>query len=544
MRYLFRIWVVAWLFIIVGGCETRTIARLVPEHTELQRRSVVLQSPKLDVLFVIDNSGSMGGERASLRENFPRFVDRLRDQNQQLPSLHVGVISAEGGAGFGENCNNLAEAGKLQVEVHGLNCVEQDKPTGNMPFLFHLEGPDGTFVNNYHDNLARTFGCIAELEKKPCGTEQPLEAISRALGHPANAGFFREDAFLAVVIISDEDDCSRTLQSGEDCPSCDRGCEQARQACTESDAICEQQEQVCLEQEGNCKQNRNCPYANFRYLDASQLPAVASTSDFRCVEEAVTCSESLRSDVVDGYIDDNGTEVTGDDLIIREGQTVKSNCRAKTAAEIEAAGGLLTPYEEYAASLIRAKGAADKVIVAAIVGEGEQIVVQDENSRDGRVKFGTVRTCNQAIAANRIRAFADSFGVQSAKVSICNGPPDGDDDDTNDIPDLSGALEIIGTQIDQRIRSACFSDAIDLDANTKEVETDCVVSIVDARGDKQVLTKCADPLDGGAAPRCWTFERDTARCTDSQVHLRFPNLDLPAKSQLAVECLVVRSKHR
>ena len=42
------------------------------------------------------------------------------------------------------------------------------------------------------------------------GFEQPLEAMYRALLDPEklNQGFLREDAFLAVIIISDEDDCS------------------------------------------------------------------------------------------------------------------------------------------------------------------------------------------------------------------------------------------------------------------------------------------------------------------------------------------------
>jgi hypothetical protein len=43
-----------------------------------------------------------------------------------------------------------------------------------------------------------------------CGFEQPLHAMKLALNNsnPANAGFLRSDAALAVIFLTDEDDCS------------------------------------------------------------------------------------------------------------------------------------------------------------------------------------------------------------------------------------------------------------------------------------------------------------------------------------------------
>jgi hypothetical protein len=44
-----------------------------------------------------------------------------------------------------------------------------------------------------------------------CGFEQPLEAMYLALDqNPANAGFLRDDAVLAILFLTDEDDCSAT----------------------------------------------------------------------------------------------------------------------------------------------------------------------------------------------------------------------------------------------------------------------------------------------------------------------------------------------
>src|SRR5262249_34355894 len=56
--------------------------------------------------------------------------------------------------------------------------------------------------------------CIALLGEEGCGFERQFGAITRALGadgHPApaeNQGFLRPDAYLAVVMITNEDDCS------------------------------------------------------------------------------------------------------------------------------------------------------------------------------------------------------------------------------------------------------------------------------------------------------------------------------------------------
>jgi hypothetical protein len=62
-------------------------------------------------------------------------------------------------------------------------------------------------------DFARDFTCIATLGTEGCGFEQPLAAMEKALtvqvapGGP-DAGFLRDDAALAIVILSDENDCS------------------------------------------------------------------------------------------------------------------------------------------------------------------------------------------------------------------------------------------------------------------------------------------------------------------------------------------------
>jgi hypothetical protein len=61
--------------------------------------------------------------------------------------------------------------------------------------------------------LASTFGCAAELGDMGPGAEMPLLGLKWSLDERVadgtNAGFLRKDALLAVVILTDQDDCSR-----------------------------------------------------------------------------------------------------------------------------------------------------------------------------------------------------------------------------------------------------------------------------------------------------------------------------------------------
>ncbi len=163
----------------------------------------------IDLLFVIDNSNSMREEQASLVANFNRFVNVLQELDSGLPDIHIGVVTTNLGAG---------DNGIAGCEGQGDNGILVNTPSSNAcntpsdRYISDVAGSDGTRIRNYEGTLAETFSCIAEVGVTGCGFEQPLEAMVRALdgSNPQNAGFLRPEALLAVVIISDEDDCSAT----------------------------------------------------------------------------------------------------------------------------------------------------------------------------------------------------------------------------------------------------------------------------------------------------------------------------------------------
>lgn len=194
--------------VTLAGCPDREVAKVDPRQNREQEKEIPVQINRdIDILFVIDNSGSMAEEQASLVANFENFINVLNNIEGGLPNVHIGVVSTNIGAGTGiAGCENGGDNGALQVAPRNGAC---SVPTNN--YIEDLLDDDGMTRNkNYSGELTETFSCIAALGVSGCGFEQPLEAMRKALNgsNPANEGFLRDSAFLAVIIISDEDDCS------------------------------------------------------------------------------------------------------------------------------------------------------------------------------------------------------------------------------------------------------------------------------------------------------------------------------------------------
>lgn len=133
--------------------------------------------PKSDVLFVIDDSGSMSEEQNALGNNASRFIQTATSLNTDF---QIGVATTDMSAG--DRKGRLI--GSPKIIRPGANAASQFASTVR-----------GVGANGSAD-------------------ERGLEAMFAALTDPlindpaANQGFLRPDAKLAVVVVSDEDDFS------------------------------------------------------------------------------------------------------------------------------------------------------------------------------------------------------------------------------------------------------------------------------------------------------------------------------------------------
>jgi hypothetical protein len=172
-------------------------------------------TPDIDLLFVVDDSPSMLDKQLNLKNNFPRFVDRLSTLPGGLPNLHIGVVttdmgtkasgSSTPGPAIGQigqgGCSSTGKSGNLQVGAAAADL--------SGVFISDIKQADGSRLKNYTGDLATVFGKLASVGAGGCGFEQPLAAMRAALGNnPANAGFVRPTAMLGVTFLTDEDDCS------------------------------------------------------------------------------------------------------------------------------------------------------------------------------------------------------------------------------------------------------------------------------------------------------------------------------------------------
>ncbi len=195
------------LVALLAGCPDREIAGVSNEQGTVDIKDIpAVPRRDVDILFLIDDSLSMKEEQASLKANFGRFISVLESLNDGLPNIHIGVTTPNLGTSAIDGshamsvgtCIGDGDGGKLRK-----------LPGGGAAFISDIDDGHGGRQRNYTGTLTDAFAQIAEVGSNGCGIEQHLEAVKRALDkNPENAGFLRPNAYLAVIIVADEDDCS------------------------------------------------------------------------------------------------------------------------------------------------------------------------------------------------------------------------------------------------------------------------------------------------------------------------------------------------
>ena len=157
-----------------------------------QKINVTAQSStKADILFVIDNSGSMQQEQIDIGLKISGFMNKIKDLDWRIALTTTSPSS--------------------NTNIDGTVL-----PFGDGQFR-PFDSNTGTqyFLDSAQVNVAAAQTMLANaiyVGSKGSGDERGIHATYRALERAAspspNRDFFRTDAAFAVVIISDEDECS------------------------------------------------------------------------------------------------------------------------------------------------------------------------------------------------------------------------------------------------------------------------------------------------------------------------------------------------
>jgi hypothetical protein len=169
-----------------------------------------MPNPAIDILFVVDNSGSTSDKQAQIAAHAKEALfDVIGTAVGGQPDLHVGVITTDMATAISLGDANCSDSDEGELLL-GDPDVPDDCPEIDGRYIVDIDDGAGGRITNYTGTLEEAFGCAVRVGRNGCGFEQPLASLAAALDNPANAGFLRPDALLVTVIIADEDDCSST----------------------------------------------------------------------------------------------------------------------------------------------------------------------------------------------------------------------------------------------------------------------------------------------------------------------------------------------
>ncbi|MBE8162627.1 MAG: VWA domain-containing protein [Bdellovibrionaceae bacterium] len=149
---------------------------------------------RVDLLFVVDNSGSMSAEQRNMAKNFTRFLADLESLGRESISYQIGIITTD----------VTRNAGKLLTFGNKNNIISNDASNP-----YYAENAGALFQETIQRQ--ETLDCESSgfnPAKCPSGKESGIKAVNSFLDKGYNY-FFRDHSFFSIIIISDEDENSR-----------------------------------------------------------------------------------------------------------------------------------------------------------------------------------------------------------------------------------------------------------------------------------------------------------------------------------------------
>lgn len=169
------------------GCDKGGSNFSVLSTTAQFEQQVTFEPRKIDVLFVVDNSGSMSSSQTALANNFPSFINYFNSKGYDYRIAVTTTDAFYGGQFVNSSCS--------------LCNINQTKfKSGTNPKIYVLESTT--------PNIAAAFAQNVNVGVSGSGDERAFSSFKAALSSSLNVGFHRPSAFLSVIIVSDEEDFS------------------------------------------------------------------------------------------------------------------------------------------------------------------------------------------------------------------------------------------------------------------------------------------------------------------------------------------------
>ncbi len=230
--------------LLLGACLDHPLKAVEYDKSEEDESTVAIAINKdVDILFVIDNSGSMGEEQALLSANFASFIGVLEAEDVSA-NYRIGITTTDAGNPRCPSAQYKPEGGKLVLS----SCVDRiaeneftvngddfsyacdtfcDKTNAQLVVRGTTTANDPTekprkWIERIETksnitgvaNNTEAFQCYGPQGVAGCGFESHLESMYLALAAASskdsqtNYDFLRAAAILSIVFITDEADCS------------------------------------------------------------------------------------------------------------------------------------------------------------------------------------------------------------------------------------------------------------------------------------------------------------------------------------------------
>jgi hypothetical protein len=491
---------------------------------------------KDDLVFVIDNSPSMAPKREKFMKQLPRLLDALRDPSDgTLPNLRVAILDGDmgssgalsTGACGAKNGTTLGDAGQLQI-IGGLNCGMTDPDASWLQMLTLSPA-------NYSGDIAQVFSClVGGLGQAGCEYQQPLQALATSAtpGPRSLSEFVRPEAYLDLVIISDQDDCSAFPNTGMFAPG----------VATETTGLrCATRGHACGG--ANLDYPTTANYAHPLNDCSARTDVCPSSTDTR---QPTSCTP---------FVDVHA--------LAEQVKALKPGHPDEKIMVTAIAGWPLSdakmPSAEYKIAPIPNPGHLIDASAPATIYDLWPICYDADHSPtnpDPTTGFDAEAAGYGATPSLRLSAFVDEFRPNGLKFSMCE-------------TDWTDAMKLFGETLYRELRNLCVDQKlVDADPSTPELDPDCILEY-DVPNVENVSTlpgcaictgsACADKLDSGSqwtrtylprcdpnspVPPCWEIMQDSIKCPVNgqlfNVH-RTPTPYTPSGARYRFQCRVCSS---